>query len=145
MPSAASDRPLALRSRSDLQIRPQWFAGVRYFHVKDPLALRYYQLREEEYFILQQLDGRRSPASIQDAYAEEFAPRRISVITSFSRGVRLASSCSSSRSLSRFARRARSLSKARSTASSKALSLTGFSRKSTAPSFTAVTAVARLP
>ena len=42
--------------------RPQW-------SIKDPLALRYFQLREEEYFILRMLDGQTSIDEIQARFA----------------------------------------------------------------------------
>ncbi len=50
--------------------RPQWA-------VKDPLSLRFFQLREEEYFVLQMLDGRTSIDEIQARFERRFAPRRL--------------------------------------------------------------------
>ena len=43
--------------------------------VKDPLSHQYTQLREEEYFILQMLDGTTSLAEIQDRFQKRFAPQ----------------------------------------------------------------------
>lgn len=45
--------------------------------MKDPVALRYYQLREEEHFILGLLDGRLSLDEIVARFEERFAPRRL--------------------------------------------------------------------
>lgn len=45
--------------------------------LKDPLALRYYHLRPEEYFVLQQLDGRTSAEQVQAAFEREFGPRKL--------------------------------------------------------------------
>jgi putative peptide zinc metalloprotease protein len=79
IPLSASARPLALRKRPDLIVFPQRFSGRTYLGIKDPLTMRYYQLREEEFFILQQLDGRVSAEYILDTVHREFAPRRISL------------------------------------------------------------------
>lgn len=70
-------RPLALVKRPDLVAFAQTLGGRTYMGLKDPLALRYYHLRPEEYFVLQQLDGRTSAEQIQTAFEREFAPRRL--------------------------------------------------------------------
>ena len=70
-------RPLALRMRGDLEVKPLSTGGRRFWTVKDPLSLRYYQLRDEELFVLRQLDGRSSLKQIQSAYERRFAPQRI--------------------------------------------------------------------
>jgi len=79
MTQAAIERPLLLRKRPDLVVQPQRFAGRKFVGIKDPLTLRYYQLREEEFFVLQQLDGRASASEIQEAFEREFAPRKLGV------------------------------------------------------------------
>ncbi len=68
---------MALVKRPDLVVFAQTFGGRPYLGIKDPLALRYYHLRPEEYFVLQQLDGRTSAEQIQAAFEREFAPRRL--------------------------------------------------------------------
>jgi putative peptide zinc metalloprotease protein len=77
--AAASARPVPLRRRPDLEVFPQRFSGRTVLTIKDPLTLRYYQLYEEEFYILQRLDGRTSLAEIQDAVQREFAPRHVSL------------------------------------------------------------------
>lgn len=74
---SATARPLALVKRSDLVVFAQSLGGSRYLAIKDPLTLRYYHLRPEEYFVLQQLDGRTSAEQIQAAFEREFAPRKL--------------------------------------------------------------------
>jgi putative peptide zinc metalloprotease protein len=66
-----------MRMRPDLELRAVHMRGRPQWSVKDPLALRYYQLREEEYFILRMLDGRASIDEIQRRFARRFAPRRL--------------------------------------------------------------------
>lgn len=72
-----SQRVPNLRKRPDLVMRPLWFRGRKYWIVKDPLALEYSRLREEEYFILELLDGRVSVEEIQRRFNERFAPLRL--------------------------------------------------------------------
>ena len=57
---STSQRTLRLRARNDLEFFPQRFGQHQYWVVKDPITLRYFQLREEEYTILRSLDGRSS-------------------------------------------------------------------------------------
>lgn len=64
-------------ARSELRAAPLELHGSRYWTVKDPLALRYYQLREEEYFILRLLDGSHSADEIVALFEQRFAPRRL--------------------------------------------------------------------
>ncbi len=68
-----------MRMRRDLSAHPLQFGDRTYWGIKDPVSLRYYQLREEEYFILNLLDGQQSLESIRQAFEAEFAPRRIDI------------------------------------------------------------------
>jgi len=70
-------RPLPFRRRPDLRFSRLPFRRRTGWCVQDPLAARYYQLAEESYFILQQLDGRISLAEIRDRFQARFAPRRV--------------------------------------------------------------------
>src|SRR5262245_33637445 len=72
--TAAISLPLA---RRDLQIVPIENRGRQDWTVKDPVALRYYQLRDEERFILNLLDGRLSLDEIIARFERRFAPRRL--------------------------------------------------------------------
>ena len=46
-----------LRVRSDLAISPQRYEGRTYYVIKDPVSLRYYRFKEQEYFLLKLMDG----------------------------------------------------------------------------------------
>lgn len=70
-------RRLPLRKRGDLVSTPLLFGMRRYWGVKDPVALRYFQLRDEEYSILELLDGTRSLAEIQREFERRYVPRRL--------------------------------------------------------------------
>ena len=73
----AETRPLPLRRRADLTCREQQFGGTTFWHVKDPIALRYFQLKPEEYAVLQMLDGTVSLRDIRRRFEQQFAPQRI--------------------------------------------------------------------
>lgn len=74
---AATSRPLRLRARRDLVFFPQQSGADRYWVVKDPVALRYFQLRDEECTVLCLLDGRRSLGELVDRFQKKFAPARL--------------------------------------------------------------------
>jgi putative peptide zinc metalloprotease protein len=74
---SAADRALGLRARPDLQFCPQRFGGQRYWAVKDPAALKYFHLRDEEHAILEMLDGSVSINELRRGFERAFAPRRV--------------------------------------------------------------------
>ncbi|WP_417380039.1 site-2 protease family protein [Gimesia sp.] len=76
-PQDFSNQPLRLKMRADLHVQPLQFGGKKYWGIKDPISLQYYQLREEEYFILQQLDGRASFDAIRKNYEQRFLPQKL--------------------------------------------------------------------
>lgn len=76
---SAETRSLPVRRRADLVCHEQHIGGSRYWHVKDPVALRYYQLSPEEYSVLMMLDGTMSLRDIRRKFEVEFAPQRLSL------------------------------------------------------------------
>lgn len=75
---SASSRPLLFRRRADLVARRQRWQGREYWTVKDPLTLRYYRFEDEEFAILNMLDGQTSVESIRERFEAQFAPQRLS-------------------------------------------------------------------
>lgn len=75
---AIPGRRIPWKRRADLQAVPLEFAGRISWGVKDPVALTYYELREEEYFVLKQLEGRSTIDEICDAFHQQFRPRTLS-------------------------------------------------------------------
>ena len=71
---AHSALPLA---RRDLLAAPTQLRGRRYWTIKDPVALRYYQLRDEEHFLWRLLDGQHSLDQLVLEFERRFAPRRL--------------------------------------------------------------------
>jgi putative peptide zinc metalloprotease protein len=74
---SAAERPIHLRARPDLEFCRQAFGGHSYWAVKDPVALRYFHLRDEEHALLTMLDGHASPRDICRRLESLYAPRSL--------------------------------------------------------------------
>ncbi len=74
---SSSSRRLTLRVRPDLTARRQSYHGELYWVVKEPVGLNYFRFHEEEYAILQMLDGNTSLEEIKERFEDEFAPQKI--------------------------------------------------------------------
>jgi putative peptide zinc metalloprotease protein len=68
------ESPVAWRRRTDLVVRAREAGG---WVVKDPLALRYFQLGDEEQFVWSLLTGRVTLGDLCRAFAARFAPRQL--------------------------------------------------------------------
>jgi putative peptide zinc metalloprotease protein len=75
----SATRPLRLRRRPDLESRRHKYDGRVYWVVKDPVGLNYFRFHEEEFAILNMLDGQNSLQYIRDTFQAQFAPQRISL------------------------------------------------------------------
>ncbi|HMP06378.1 MAG TPA: biotin/lipoyl-binding protein, partial [Lacipirellulaceae bacterium] len=76
---SSSSRKLAIRARPDLKARRQRYQGRNYWVVKDPVGLQYFRFEEEEFAILQMLDGDSSLDDIAERFEAEFPPQTIRV------------------------------------------------------------------
>ena len=76
---SSSSRKLPIRVRPDLSARRQRYQGRLYWVVKDPVALQYFRFEEEEFAILQMLDGESSLEEIADRFEATFPPQTIRV------------------------------------------------------------------
>jgi putative peptide zinc metalloprotease protein len=74
---SSASRPLQLRVRPDLSSKQQRYHGRVYWVVKEPVGLNYFRFHEEEYAILQMLDGMTSMEEIKEQFEREFAPQKI--------------------------------------------------------------------
>jgi putative peptide zinc metalloprotease protein len=77
--ASAADRRLALRMRPDLSVCCQSYGSRRYWLVKDPVALRYFHLGDEEHAILKMLDGTLSLQEIKRRFEAAFAPLQLTL------------------------------------------------------------------
>ncbi len=65
-------RPIPLCMRADLRTESMVFRGRPSCAVKDPISLRYHRLREEQYALLTQLDGKRTLEELQRSLQQKF-------------------------------------------------------------------------
>ncbi len=76
---SSSARPLAIRRRPDLIARRQHYLGRSYWIVKDPVGLTYTRFQDEEYALLNWLDGRISLDELKDRFEDEFPPQKVTL------------------------------------------------------------------
>lgn len=74
---SSSARSMPVRVRPDLQAKQHRYQGRVYWVVKDPVALQYFRFEEEEFAILQMLDGESSLDEIADRFEARFPPQTI--------------------------------------------------------------------
>jgi putative peptide zinc metalloprotease protein len=68
-----------MHMRLDLEVQRQVYQGRDYWVIKDPLTLKYYRFEEEEWSLLQMLDGKQTPDQIKLHFDYQFAPQKISL------------------------------------------------------------------
>ncbi len=74
---SSSSRSLTVRKRPDLTHTRQFYQGTGYWVVKEPVGLQYFRFHDEEFFILNMLDGHVSLQQIKDGFEQRFAPQKI--------------------------------------------------------------------
>ncbi len=67
----SSQRPIPLSVRNDLRFERIEYKGIGYWVVKDPVGLKYYRLRPEQYNVLRNLDGERHIEQLRDLLLKE--------------------------------------------------------------------------
>ena len=72
-------RPVRVRRRPDLESRRHKYGGKSYWVVKEPVGLNYFRFHEEEFAILNMLDGTTSLQEMKDRFQAQYAPQRITV------------------------------------------------------------------
>ena len=65
--------------RPDLKVRRHRYQGRPFWVVKEPIGLKYYRFQEEEFAILQMLDGETSYEGLKTQFEAEFPPQRITL------------------------------------------------------------------
>src|SRR3974390_36658 len=79
MPYGQSAEHLKVRLRADLVVQPQFYEGMTHYVVKDPLALKYFRFKIEEYFLLQQFDGKQKLEDVKKAFERKKRPQTTSI------------------------------------------------------------------
>jgi putative peptide zinc metalloprotease protein len=77
--SSSTARSLGVKKRPDLVIERSRYQGQQYWIIKDPVALTYYRFQEEEYAILEMLDGKTSLDELKQRFEKQFAPQKITL------------------------------------------------------------------
>ncbi len=70
---------MAVRVRPDLTAKRQKYHGRSYWVVKEPVGLNYFRFQDEEYAILNMINGYRSLDEIKEKFEEEFPPQKITL------------------------------------------------------------------
>ncbi len=70
---------LKVKLRPDLVVQPQFYEGMTHYVIKDPLALKYFRFKIEEYFLLQQFDGQKDLQEVKRAFERKYRPQTISI------------------------------------------------------------------
>lgn len=65
--------------RPDVTSNRQVYQGREYWVVKDPISLKYYRFEEEEFAILQMLDGKLSADQIKRKFDYQYAPQKLTL------------------------------------------------------------------
>ncbi len=79
MPLGQAAEHLQVKLRPDLIVQPQFYEGMTHYVVKDPIALKYFRFKIEEYFLLQQFDGKNTLADVKKAFERKYRPQTISI------------------------------------------------------------------
>jgi len=70
---------LQVKLRPDLIVQPQFYEGMTHYVVKDPIGLKYFRFKIEEYFLLQQFDGKQNLQDVKRAFERKYRPQTISI------------------------------------------------------------------
>lgn len=76
---SSAARKLAVRKRPDLTAEKHRYQGRAYWVVKEPVGLNYFRFQEEEFAILQMLDGTVSLDDLKERFERMFPPEKITV------------------------------------------------------------------
>lgn len=79
LPSGQAAEHLKVKLRADLIVQPQFYEGMTHYVVKDPIALKYFRFKQEEYFLLEQLDGNTSLQDVKRKFERKYRPQTIAI------------------------------------------------------------------
>jgi len=78
-PMGQAAEHLQVKLRPDLIIQPQFYEGMTHYVIKDPIALKYFRFKIEEYFLLQQFNGKTNLQDVKRAFERKYRPQTISI------------------------------------------------------------------
>ena len=74
LPFGQAAEHLVVKLRPDLVVQPQFYEGMTHYVVKDPLALKYFRFKIEEYYLLEQFDGKQTLQEVKKAFERKYRP-----------------------------------------------------------------------
>ena len=78
-PMGQAAEHLQVKLRPDLIVQPQFYEGMTHYVVKDPIGLKYFRFKIEEYFLLQQFDGKNTLLDVKKSFERKYRPQTISI------------------------------------------------------------------
>ena len=79
LPMGQAAEHLKVKLRPDLIVQPQFYEGMTHYVIKDPIALKYFRFKIEEYFLLQQFDGKQNLQDVKRVFERKYRPQTITV------------------------------------------------------------------
>ena len=79
LPAGQAAEHLQVKLRPDLVIQPQFYEGMTHYVIKDPIGLKYFRFKVEEYFLLEQFDGKNTLQDVKRSFERKYRPQTISV------------------------------------------------------------------
>src|SRR5437868_3289226 len=79
MPAGQAAEHLQVKLRPDLIVQPQFYEGMTHYVIKDPIGLKYFRFKAEEFFLLQQLDGKQTLQDVKRIFERKYRPQTISI------------------------------------------------------------------
>src|SRR5947209_9602871 len=79
MPMGQAAEHLQVKLRPDLIVQPQFYEGMTHYVIKDPIGLKYFRFKAEEFFLLQQLDGKQTLQDVKRIFERKYRPQTISI------------------------------------------------------------------
>ena len=79
LPAGQAAEHLKVKLRPDLIVQPQFYEGMTHYVIKDPIALKYFRFKVEEYFLLQQFDGKQNLQDVKRVFERKYRPQTISI------------------------------------------------------------------
>lgn len=76
---SSSARRMTIRKRPDLTARRQTYLGKSYWVVKEPIGLNYFRFQDEEYGLLQKINGHTSLDELKEWFESTFPPQKITL------------------------------------------------------------------
>src|SRR3954464_5975359 len=79
LPAGQAAEPLQPKLRPDLIVQPQFYEGMTHYVVKDPIGLKYFRFKIEEFFLLEQFNGKNTLQDVKRAFERKYRPQTISI------------------------------------------------------------------